>query len=190
MSELLKVLAVTAEVMGVEWSEGAASMVADELREYPVEAVKVALSRCRKELKCKLTLADILDRIPGGHPGPEEAWSCIAKALREPGTDETSSLVWTEQIAQAYLVARSLSDDPVAARMAFKETYAKLVGEARSRSEAPKWALVLGTDKGMREQVAQDAVDKGRISYDHARKLVPMLPEPAKELLALVKRIG
>lgn len=174
MSDLIKTLAVTAEVMGIEWSEGAASMVADELRAYPLADVQSALKRCRHELKGRLTIHDILDRLSNGHPGPEEAWATIAKAMK----NEALTLVWTDEMREAYGVANGVSDDPVQARMAFKETYAKAVSEARAQRTPLKWSVSKGTDKADQERAILEGVKQGRLSSEYAQRLLPHAADP------------
>lgn len=185
MNDLIKVIAVTAELMGTEWSKDAARAVAEELACYPVESVKASLSRCRKELKGRLTLTEILDRLPGGHPGPEEAWSCISQAMG----NEQLSLCWTDEMREAYGAAANLSEDKVAARMAFKEVYTKLVSDARAKRTPLNWSLSLGYDVQVREVAAQEAISKGRLTIEQARKVVPSLPPPSPDTLALLKRL-
>ena len=65
---LLEAVAVTFAVVGQEVSDLGLKAIVAELQSYPPEAVQESLRRCRKELR-KITLADILDRIPSGHPG-------------------------------------------------------------------------------------------------------------------------
>ena len=186
MSDLIKAIAVTAELMGTEWSEDAARAVAEELRQYPLADVKTALTECRKSLKGRLTLAEILDRIPSGHPGPEVAWATIAKAMK----NEQLTLVWTDEMREAYGIASQLADDPVQARLAFKERYVELIKRARHGGLKPVWTVSLGYDVQGRELAVSDAVAKGQIPYEHAKKLVPMLPEPSKSTLEIAGRIG
>ena len=75
--ELLQALAVTAELTGTELSEPAARVMANDLAAYPVQQVLGALTRCRRELKGRLTVAAILERLDDGRPGPNEAWAMI-----------------------------------------------------------------------------------------------------------------
>lgn len=184
MSELIKAIAVTAELMGTEWSEEAARAVAEELSQYRIEDVKVALTECRKSLKGRLTLADILERIPSGHPGPEVAWATIAKAMG----NEQLTLVWTDEMREAYGIASQLSDDPVQARLAFKERYLELIKKARQARTAPTWRVSLGYDLQGREVAIRDAVANGQLSYAHAKTLMPLLPEPQTGVLVKEKR--
>ena len=179
-SKLIEALSVTYAAVGQEVSDAALEIVARDLAPYPLAAVQTALSRCRKELR-KITLADILQRIPGGHPGTEEAWSLVARGLY----DEAPTLVWTRQIAEAFGVARGLADDPVAARMAFKECYARLVAEAMERNEVPRWSASLGWDVSGRSAPLLDAVERGRITAEAARGLLPPVEDVSARLLAL-----
>jgi hypothetical protein len=162
-------------------ADAAIAEMAHDLTGYPLENVLAALKRCRSELKA-IRYGDILDRLPGGHPGPEEAWSIIAHAM----TNEALTLVWTDEMREAYGVANGVAEEPVQARMAFKEKYTQLVSEARVNRLTPKWSVSLGHDIHGREGAVLEAVQKGRLSLAYARKLVPSLPEPDPTILAIV----
>lgn len=194
---VIEALAVTAQLYGREFSEKAAEMLVDDLADEDPERVLAALHRCRRELRAFPTVADIIARIDDGRPGANQAWALIPK-------DEDASCVWTQEMAQAWGVSRQL-EDKVAARMAFIETYEKLVAEARARRIPPKWSASLGTDKAGQARALKDAVEKGRIGVDEAESLLPdlsfgsnvlMLPSPepipenrekVKELMALIR---
>lgn len=179
-TELLQAVAVTAELCGRTFSEPAARVFVQDLSGFPEHAVIKALARCRREVKGVLTIQDVVSRIDDGRPGVEEAWAQMP-------FDESQSVVWSEEMAQAFGVARGLLEDGerVAARMAFKEAYIRLVGESRDAGRPVSWSPSLGFDKGGQESVLADAVAKGRLSYEHARELSPMLPAPAKDILTL-----
>src|SRR4029077_5764846 len=110
-------------------SEAAIRVMVDSLSGYPEQQVLGALQKCCKELTSKLTLAAILTRLDDGRPGAEEAWAMLSTVLG----NEQASLVWTEEMREAYGVVRLVADDPIAARMAFKERYTTLVSAARDR---------------------------------------------------------
>jgi hypothetical protein len=74
----------------------------------------------------------------------------------------------------------------VAARMAFKETYTRLVSQARDKGEPVQWYPSLGQDPRTRDSVLSDAVSKGRLSLEHAQDLSPTLPAPNLDVLAIV----
>lgn len=177
-SKILEAIAVTAELCGRVFSPAAAMMFASDLDGFPEPAVLSALTRCRKEVKGFLTIADVISRIDDGRPGAEEAWAMIPR-------DEATSVVWTEEMAQAYGKASPLLDegDKIGARMAFKEAYAKLVAEARDRKKPPKWTPSLGDDVNGRQLALIDAVRAGRMGIDHAANLLAGQPDLQQGLL-------
>jgi hypothetical protein len=178
-ADLLSAIAVTAELTGTELSKGALNVMFDELSAYPVNASLAALTRCRREIKGRLTLADILSRIDDGRPGVEQAWSMIPH-------DESSSCMWTEEMRGAFGSAypHLERDDTVAARMAFKESYDKLVLQARGDKTPVKWSFSPGTNKAHREAVLLEAVDRKYITQDRAMRLLPESEAIAKAATA------
>ena len=60
---LLEAVAVTAELCGRTFSEPAARVFVADLAAYPEDAVLKALTRCRKEVRGALTVADVVQRI-------------------------------------------------------------------------------------------------------------------------------
>lgn len=180
-SKVLEAIAVTAELCGRVFSPAAAAMFASDLDGFPEHAVLAALTRCRKEVRGMLTIQDVISRIDDGRPGAEEAWAMIPR-------DEATSVVWTEEMAQAYGVASPLLDegDKIGARMAFKEAYAKLVSDARDRKLPPKWTPSLGEDVNGRQLALIDAVRAGRMQLDHATSLLAGQPDLQQGLLLQV----
>jgi len=178
--ELVQAVAVTAELCGRTFTEAAARVFVDDLQGFPEPAVIKALARCRREVRGLLTIQDVVSRIDDGRPGVEEAWAMMP-------FEESQSVVWTDEMANAFGVARGLlaDGDRVAARMAFKETYTRLVGEARDAGRPVTWSPSLGYDKSGQEAVLAEAVAKGRLSYAHAQELSPALPAPNANILAL-----
>lgn len=164
--ELLAALTATAEVMGTAISEGAARMMMSDLLAYPVPAVLAALVRCRRECKFRLTLAEIIERIDDGRPGAEEAWSIAPMSERQ-------TAVVTEEIMAALPLAMIERGDMVAARMAFTESYRKLVAEARAAGKPVHWFASLGHDLESREKPLRDAERLGRLPSSTVAKLLP-----------------
>lgn len=163
---LVKAVAVTAELCGTTLSPEAARVMVDDLAGYPEGQVLSALARCRREVKGRLTIAEVLSRIDDGRPGPEEAWAMLPR-------DERDSAVMTQEMAQAFGVAAPLlDDDHVAARVAFRETYVRLVQAARDNREPARWFPSLGWDQQRRIPVLAEAARLGRITLDHAASLV------------------
>lgn len=180
--KLHEAIAVTYAAMGQELSDAALTVLTRDLQGYPLDGVLKSLSRCRKELR-RLTLADVIERIPGGRPGAEEAWSIVSKALN----DERATVVWTQEIASAFSAALGLQDDPVAARMAFKEVYTRLAAEARDEGKPIVWTASLGHDPQGREGPLLEAVRLGRLPTEHVAGLLPHREVLAPKLAALVE---
>lgn len=95
-----------------------------------------------------------------GRPGPEEAWA-ISLGAR----DEGDTVVWTGECVQAWFAAKLVMDmgDEVGARMAFRETYTRLVADARARNEPASWEVSEGFDKDRRRSAIAFAIEAGRI---------------------------
>lgn len=129
-----------------------------------------------KKSKFQPVPADIIEFIerlvPDGRLGADEAWAMIPR-------DEHASAVMTEEMAEAMGAAQPLLDegDQVAARMAFKEAYVRIVENNKLSGIAPKWFPSLGRDPAMREAVMNDAVRRGRLGLDHAAKSVPAIAD-------------
>lgn len=177
-SRVIEAIAVTAELCGRTFSPAAAMVFAGDLDGFPEQAVLSALTRCRKEVRGMLTIQDVVSRIDDGRPGVEEAWAMIPR-------DEESSIVWTEEMAQAYGASANLLNegDKIGARMAFKEAYARLVAEARDRKEPPRWTPSLGSDVSGRQLALIDAVRAKRLPLNHAVDLLAAYPDMQHGLL-------
>ena len=171
-TELAQAVAVTAELTGTELSKVAIQVMLDDLSRYPEQQVFGALTRCRREIKGRLTIADVISRLDDGRPGVEEAWALAPK-------DEATTVVWTEEMAQAMSGARGLlaDGDAVGARMAFKETYGKLCQAARDRQTPVSWNVSMGWDKQGRETAILDAVRLGRLPASRAKAFLPNIDE-------------
>jgi hypothetical protein len=166
-NDLLQAIAVTAELCGTQLSEPAARVFLVDLSKYPIQQVLGALVRCRRELKGRLTLADVISRLDDGRPGPEEAWAAVAKL------DEGSTIVWTYEMQQAHAKCEAVMDDRVAARMAFLERYRYLCQFARDSSIPVQWIVSPGHDAGGREAAIVEAVELGRIAPDRVQQYLP-----------------
>lgn len=113
-----------------------------------------------------------------GRLGPEEAFA-LALAAR----DEWASVVWTQEVAEAWGVARHVLPDEVGARMAFKEAYTRIVAAARASRQPHAWVLCQGFDMAGRTLALTMAAEKGR-HVDGVSGLLA-LPLPSGEVLAL-----
>ena len=165
---LEEAISVTAEVCGLVLSSAAAKMLARDLADFNVSAVLDALARCRMELQGPLKIADILERIDDGRPAVDDAWTMMPK-------NELESVVWTDEMAQAWGVASPLlnAGDVAGARNAFKDAYGKAVLHARIKRQPARWMPSLGNDVASRESVLLEAVRKRRLTAAHVAQLLP-----------------
>ncbi|MDI3463657.1 MAG: hypothetical protein OJF50_002478 [Nitrospira sp.] len=194
MSKVVQALTIAFEFVGQKIDEYAIAEMAADLQAYPEAHVLSALKRCRQELR-SIKFIDIVDRLPGGHPGPEEAWALISQSMQ----NEAISIVWTDEMREAAGVAFAVQDDKVAARMAFKEAYTRIMGDARAKQKPPHWSASLGWDANGRE-IAQIEAQKrnnevqglaalpapDRLTLPHSGALLPM---PA-DVRAVIQKIG
>ncbi len=167
LEKIITALTVTAEVMQQQLSPQALVVMAEDLVVYGTAPVETALSRVRKECK-RFTVADVIERIDDGRPGVEEAWAMIPR-------DESQTVVWTTEAAEAYGVCSPLlaAGDKIGARQAFKEKYSALVSKARTEAVPVQWSASLGSDQACREEALKLAVESGKLSADNARMLLP-----------------
>lgn len=180
MQKILEQIAVTAELMGQAITPAAAAIMARDLSIYPQNMVIEALGLVRRESKGRLSLAVVIEKLeelsPDGRPGADEAWAMIPH-------DEFSSVVMSEEMAEAMSIARPLlcEGDKIGARMAFKEAYNRIVEQNKRSKIPPKWFPSLGIDKESRQEALSKAVRLGRITQDHALSLIS--PEQGRKLI-------
>lgn len=179
-SNVLKAVCVTAELCGRTFTEAAARVFCDDLAAYPEDAVLGALTRCRREVKGILTTQDVISRLDDGRPGVEEAWAMIPA-----GEDDT--IVWTAEMAEAHAACAPLlaDGDRIAARMTFKEVYAKAVSRSVAAGTPVSWHPSLGWDLEKRKRALNAAVESGKLPALAARDECPALPLTTAERLAL-----
>jgi hypothetical protein len=172
--EVLKAIAATAELTGTELSEAALLVFEADLSGFSDDQVLAALTRCRRELRGRLTVADVIDRIAtaGGHPSANEAWGLVLASL-----DESDTVVWTEQIAEAAGIAQPVLDvgDEVGARMAFRDAYDRIL---RERADPPRWFPSLGSDPQRRSAALDRAARAGLLTQQQAAGLLPDPKDP------------
>ena len=178
-AQLAQAVFVAAEVIGHEISENAALAIATELESYDRAAIAKALRRCQRECTGRLTLAAILDRVDDGHIGADQAWALCPRS-------EEDTVVWTDEMAQAFGVAEPLlaEGDRTAARMAFRDAYTALVQQARDAQRKAKWCVSLGHDPRGRERPVRDAIALGRLPSSVETLYLPPDPPPPVRLLA------
>lgn len=167
LKDFLELLSGTSEACGYPLSDAAAKIMASDLQDQDFNALVKACARCRRELKHRLTLADILERLQAadGRLTDDEAWA------RFPKRDEHTRLI-TDEMERA---AEDLFDminsenptDQANAAKTFKERHKKIVANAREHGIKPIWRVSEGTDSP-RDAIAQ-GLALGVLSVDYCR---------------------
>lgn len=153
------------------------------LERCELDTLRALLNAHVAESKFMPAVSELLERVKAadGRPGPEEAWAMIPR-------DERASVVWTEEMAEAFGVSNPLlrEGDKIAARMAFLERYRALVRDARAAGIPVKWTASLGHDPADRERALLAAQRKGLLTAEHVAGLLPYRQEPPPEIAALL----
>lgn len=187
---LVQQIVGTSELLGQEITPSAAAMLAEDLSSYPRPVLAAALSRVRTEHTGRLTPKAIIDRIDEamGRPAANEAWAIAVTAL-----DERNTVVWTDEMAQAWDVARPIANgrDLVGARMAFIAAYERLVRTARDERRIPAVTVSIGWDGEGRAAAVEKAVLLGYLPAEKAQEFLPALAAPGFSPVALLtSRVG
>lgn len=146
------------------------------LAAYPLPVVRSALAaHCRDRQRGKFTPkpADIIEQIEAAadrdtRPGPEEAFALALTTI-----DEQNTVVWTQECAEAFAMARPVLDAAgvISARKTFCEIYERLIAAARATRQPVHWFASPGLDK-----IGQAAAIKRGV-------LAGLLPAPATVVL-------
>ena len=183
---LVDQLAATSELLGQQMSPTAAMMLAEDLADYSRPVLATALKRVRTECAGKLTPKVIIEAIDAamGRPGANEAWATALSAL-----DERNTVVWTEEMAQAWEVARPVvqGGDEIGGRMAFKDAYERLVRVAREERRTPAVTVSMGWDADLRAAGVEKAV---KLGYMPAGDAAAYLPAPKSVIDPLLLLAG
>ncbi|SAJ96602.1 hypothetical protein UA18_03458 [Burkholderia multivorans] len=165
----------------------------DRLAPYPLPMVLTAIGRHIDTSEFAPTPASILKHLPkmsDGRPEADEAWAIAIRSA-----DERETVVWTQEIAEAWAIAAPVFDgDEIGARMAFKAAYARIVDRNRGANLAPQWVVSQGFDAQRRIEVVEQAVRAGRLQLSHAQAVVPLLtsesdPAPGVDVEANLARL-
>lgn len=125
-------------------------------------------------------------RLMDGRPDENEAW-----AVALTSQDEAETVVWTDEMAGAFNLARPLLEtgDEIGARMAFKDAYKRLVGDARTANRQANWSVSAGWDAGRRQVAVQKATVAGllagpqpHLALPNETDLPPAKPEGLQKL--------
>lgn len=166
-------------------SPTAKAMFFADLQHYDLEMVRCALAAHRQDPergrftpKTADVVYQIERRMPSMWLSADEAWARMPKS-------EADSAMLTDEIAEAMAAATALlgMGDKVAARMAFKGAYDRLVEQAKINGRRPVYFPSFGSESSQRPTMLAEAVRKGQITLDRA---IEVLPEAAPDIVAMV----
>lgn len=174
MGDVVKAISVTAELTGANFSGAAVAMMAKDLSaRHGEDAILHALERCRIELSRPLTSGAVFERLDqdDGRPSGDEAW-----AIGLQSTDDADTVVWNQEIQQAMVAARPILavGDEVGARMAFRDSYNRIVRGNRECGARPSWSASLGWDKERRAVALEQAQRIGLLPAPVVAALLPV----------------
>lgn len=163
-------------------------MYFDALSMYSIDAVRggvqshIADAKYGHRLPLPADIAKAIKAIvdgASGRPSEDEAWAISISAI-----DESETVVWTTDCAQAFESARPLLEvgDKIAARMAFKSAYERIVSASVQPAE---WFASIGTDPHKREHVLRKAVESRLIAQSVADRHIHRL-EHSEAAIAIV----
>ena len=169
--KIMQAIAVTAELTGTQLSGDAMYVMGEDLLAYPLDKVLIAFGRCRRELKGRLTLAAILERIDDDWQSAEEAFNTLVAGWN----NENLSILTTHTAMQEIGSASALfnAGDKYRAGLAFKTAYERIVSEKKAKGIQPDWYVSAGLDKEQLAQLVTEAAATGKITNDYALALLP-----------------
>jgi hypothetical protein len=109
-------------------------------------------------------------KLLDGRPDDNEAW-----AISIASQDERETIVWSDEMAEAFSVARPLlqTGDEIGARMAFKDAYKRLVDDARAANRPVVWSVSAGWDVSRRQIAVEKAVVAGLLAGPQSHLALP-----------------
>lgn len=144
----------------------------EAVKQFPDGSVRASAVRHITTSHFKPQLADIIKgcaaQLDGNWMGADEAWALMPKS-------ESDSAMLTDEIAQAMAAATPLLErgDHVAARMAFKDAYGRLVEKAKIEGRMPRFFPSFGSDAASRVTMLANAVRAGQIELNRATEALP-----------------
>lgn len=173
-------------------SPTAKALFFNDLKRYPLDLIEHALSAHRLDPdrgRFTPTVADISSQIERRRPlqwvGADEAWAAMPKMESEPA-------ILNQATAQALVAAGPLmaEGDMVAARMAFKNCYDRLVSRAKLDREPPQYFLSPGGTHEDQEAVRIEGQRQGLLpAPEHDVTAQHMLASPSRANVAKMKAL-
>lgn len=173
--KVIESIGLTIESYGRAAPDGVLMLWVEDLSCFTEIAILDALKRYRADRSNDRAptigqIIALIERVEeDGRPGAEEAWAIIKPLI---GNEELSVIV-TVEMQCAYPAGQALGQDEVGARMAFIESYRRLVAEARTNRVACKWILWAGDNKDLRADVVERGIRDGRLKINEMKQWLP-----------------
>ena len=148
----------------------------EDLAEYPIDMITKAFQMHRKSDQAQFSPVPQIGMIVGHleelkaivaphlvRPSAHTAWSIAKEAA-----DETLTVVWNNEIAQAWYRIKSITDDRYHAPKAFMEEYERIVRANKLLCRDPVVEITLGSDPDRRQAAIENAVVGGFLSSEQA----------------------
>lgn len=196
-----EMLGLMAELYGKTMKPAQTAMYFHALESYPLTAIQAAMnahSRDTERGRFWPLPADLIAQLEtmqtrDGRPTPEEAWSTAIQSQ-----DETLTVVWTTETAQAWAdVGKALMEagDRFNASRGFIDLYKRLVDSARKQGVPAQWVVSPGYNQSLRRQAIESAYRNKQITKAQAVAMLPSAPPADDNVLlaitgAVVHRIG
>jgi hypothetical protein len=172
-TEIAKVIALlTAEYDLPPFSPDRIAMWMGALSGFPRGSVMKSAENYMRTNRFKPQMADIVQgcmaQVPNAWLSADEAWALMPKS-------EAESCMMTDETSKAMAVAQPLLNvgDKVAARMAFRAAYDRLVDQARMDGRQPRFFPSFGDDIHGRAAMLGNAVKAGQLRLESALDLAP-----------------
>jgi hypothetical protein len=173
---------ITTEYDLTPFSDERVEMWMQALSNFPAGSVMKSVRSHITTNRFKPQLADIVagctSQLDGNWPSADEAWALMPKS-------EDDSAMLTNEMAQAMAAAAPLLEmrDKVAARMAFRDAYNRLVERAKIEGRSPQYFPSFGADGQRRVSMLASAVSAKQITLERATQA---LPEYAPDLVRML----
>lgn len=187
-------------------SAGSKALFFEALREYPIEQIRVAMAAHVREGTFTPVPNDIRvqinKRVTNQWLSADEAWARIpkaqppqmmyigGKAIRDWRSAEPPPCLLNQVTATAMAVAQPLLDegDDVAARMAFRAAYNRLMEQEQLAGRAPQHFLSPGGTEDQRQAVVAEGVRQGLLPQSAAPD-VKVLERPTPMGMKQIRQI-
>lgn len=180
--EFAEIMKATLAIYGKDASKAVLELYWNALLPNDIDTVRQAFSNWLTDPdqgRFSPKPADIIRNIQNIAGKPDWLSANEAWALALPAQDEANTVVWTNEIAQAWSIAQPImrEGDKVGARMAFIAAYERLTKAAQGTGRSPEWSVSEGWDKETVKGAVEQAVTTGLLPKPKAEKYQLLLSD-------------